>query len=131
MKNRRQINEDDIYLTEMLLARSYGNLKQSVADATSDTLGSLGESVGGTIRKHPYATAGAAVGIGILLFGLFRLMNRGGSSGGRNAGGRNRSPRSDMAMEIISLIMPMVTPHITAYLEKYLGKMISRDRGNA
>jgi hypothetical protein len=131
VKNRRPINEDDIYLTEILLARSYGNLKQSVADAASDTLGTLGESVGGTIRRHPYATAGAAVGAGILLFGLFRLMNPGSSSGGKNAGGRNHSPRPTIGMEIISILMPMILPYITGYLEKNLGRKISGDRKNA
>jgi hypothetical protein len=126
VKNRRPINEDDILLTEMLIARSYGNLKQSVVQTSSDTLGSLGGSLEGTIRKHPYATAGAAAGVGILLFGIFRMMNRSGSSRGRTAGGRGQS--SDMSREIISLILPMVTPYLTTYLEKYLGTMISKDR---
>ena len=128
MKNRKPITEDDIYLTEMLIARSYGNLKQSVVRTSSETLGTLGGTVGGTIKKHPYATAGAAVGAGIILFGLFRLMNRGGSSKGRNEGGREHSSRSDMGMDIISMIMPVLTPYLTAYLEKSLGRMVSRDR---
>ena len=125
MKNRRPINEDDVYLTEMLIARSYGNLKQSVVQTSSDTLSSRGGSIGGTVRKHPYATAGAAVGAGILLFGLFKMMNRSGFAKGRNTGGRGQS---GMNMEILSMILPIVTPYITAYLEKYLGSMHSKDR---
>lgn len=126
MKNRRPINEDDIYLTEMLIARSYGNLKQSVVRTTADTLSSLGGSVGGTIRKHPYATAGAAVGAGILLFGLFRLMTRNGSSGKRGSGGREHT--QGRGMDILSLLMPVVTPYFTAYLENYLGGLVSKKR---
>ncbi|MDD4137872.1 MAG: hypothetical protein PHT99_08290, partial [Methanoregula sp.] len=77
---------------------------------------------------HPYATAGAAVGIGILIIGLFKMMNRSGSAGGRYAGAREHSSRSGMNMEILSMIMPIVMPYITQHLEKYLGSMHSKDR---
>ena len=136
MKDRRPITEDDILLTEMLIAKSYGNLKKSVVRTSSETLSSIGDSisgsVGGTIRKHPYATAGAAAGAGILLFGLFRLMSRGGGPDtGRADRCRKQSARSDMGREIISLITPMVLPYIAAYIEKFLGKMVTRERRNA
>jgi hypothetical protein len=126
MKNRRPINEDDILLTEMLIAQSYGNLKKSVVRASSDAFGSLGESVGGTIRKHPYATAGAAVGAGVILFGLFRLLNR--NSSGKKNGDSGRERKSDMGMDILSMLMPLAMPYLTAYLEKYLGRMVSGKR---
>jgi hypothetical protein len=129
MKNRKPITEDDIWLTEMLIARSYGNLKQSVVRTSSETLGTLGGTVGGTIRKHPYATAGAAVGAGIILFGLYRLLNRDGPTKGNTDGCRGR--KSDMGMDILSMIMPLAMPYITAYLEKYLGSMVSRKQRNA
>ena len=129
MKNRRPITEDDIYLTELLIAKSYGNLKQSIVRTSSETLGSLGGAVGGTIKKHPYATAGAAVGVGIVLFGLFRLMSRGGSNKGKSD--RSRKPSSDMGMDIISMITPLLMPYVTAYLEKYLGSMLTKKQKNA
>jgi hypothetical protein len=125
MKNRRPINEDDILLTEMLIAQSYGNLKKSVVQASSETLGTLGGAVGSTVRKHPYATAGAAVGAGIVLFGLFKLLNREGSG---KRGAEDRGQKSGMNMDILSILMPLVTPYLTAYLENYLGKMVSQDR---
>ena len=131
MKDRRPINEDDILLTEMLIAKSYGQLKQSVVQASAEALGSVGDAVGNTVRKHPYATAGAAVGAGILLFGLFRLMSRSGSSGRKGPDGGERRSRSDMTSEIFSLLMPVLTPYITAYFEKYLGRMLTRERKNA
>jgi hypothetical protein len=121
VEKRRPITEDDVLLTELLIARSYGNLKQSVIKTSFEALG----SVGGTIKKHPYATAGAAVGAGILLFGLFSLLNRGSS---RKGHGRERKSRPDITSELFSLLMPVVTPYITAYLEKYLGRVFSRDR---
>lgn len=127
MKNHRPVTEEDVYLTELLIARSYGNLKQSVAKASSDALGSVGDAVGGTVRKHPYATAGAAVGAGIIMFMLFRLMNRGGSS--RRKGGSDREKsRSGMHADILGMIVPIAAPYLTAYLEKYLARMFTRGR---
>lgn len=129
MKDRRPITEDDILLTEMLIAQSYGNLKKSVVRASSDAFGSLGESVGGMIKKHPYATAGAAVGAGVLLVMLFKLMSRGGSGKHNGDGGGRRS--SDMGLAILAMLMPLAMPYITAYLEKYLGRMVSKKQRNA
>ena len=124
MENRRPVTEEDILLTEMLIARSYGRLKQSVAQEASRTIG----SVRGTVKDHPFAIAGAAVGAGVILYGLFRLMTRNGSAGMSVAGGREKTARSNMTMKIFSLITPLVTPYITAYVEKNLSRMFSKDR---
>lgn len=123
MERRRPITEEDILLTELLIARSYGNLKQSVVRASSGAF----SSAASTVRKHPYAAAGAAIGAGIILFGLLRLISR-GSGRRRTSGDHDRPSRPDMAMELLSLIMPVITPYITAYAEKYLGRMFSRGR---
>jgi hypothetical protein len=127
VKNRRPITEDDVYLTELLIARSYGKLKHSVVKASSDALGSVGDAVGGTVRKHPYATAGAAVGAGIIMFMLFRLTNSGGSSRRKNSSDREKS-RQGMHPDILGMLVPIVAPYLTAYLEKYLGQMFARGR---
>jgi hypothetical protein len=128
VEKRRPITEEDVLLTELLIARSFGNLKQSVIRASSRTLSSVGGSVGGTIKKHPYATAGAAVGAGIILFGLFSLLNRRGSASRSVSGSREQTSRAGTAMDLLSVIMPIITPYITAYVEKYMGRMFSRGR---
>ena len=128
MKNRRPITEDDIYLTELLIAKSYGNLKHSVAKASSDALSSFGDTVSGSVRKHPYATAGAAVGTGLLMFMLFKLMNRGGSSRRKKSSEQEERSRSNMTMDLLGMLIPIAAPYFTAYLERYLGRMVSRDR---
>jgi hypothetical protein len=127
VKNRRPITEDDVYLTELLIAKSYGNLKHSVAKASSDALGSVGDAVGGTVRKHPYATAGAAVGAGLIMFMLFRLMKAGGSSRRKGNSDREKS-RSGRHSDILGMLVPIVAPYLTAYLEKSLGRMFARGR---
>jgi len=126
VERTRPITEDDVLLTELLLARSYARLKQSVVKTSSDALSSVGDMVGGTVRKHPYATAGAAVGAGVLLYGLFRLMNRDSPAPERSGG--KKAGRSAMTMEVLSLLAPVVMPYVTSYLDGYLKKAFSKER---
>ncbi len=111
-------------MTEAMIARSYGRLKHSVARAPSQALNSMG----GTIRKHPLAAAAVAVGAGLTLYGLFRLMTRKGALRENLAGRRGQQSGPDMKMEVLSMILPMVTPYIASYLEKYMGKIFSGER---
>mgnify|MGYP007088152919 CR=1 FL=1 len=123
MERRRQITEEDILMTEAMIARSYGRLKRSVVQAPSRAFSSAGE----TVRKHPFATAAAAVGAGIALFGLFRLVTRQGAVRDTFAGGRERGSRPDMTREILSMLIPLVAPYVTGYLKDYLAKVFSRN----
>ena len=128
MKNSKPITEDDVYLTELLIAKSFGNLKRSVAKASSDALSSVGNTVGGTVRKHPFATAGTAVGAGILMFMLYKLMNRSGSSRRQYSSEREERSRSGLATDLLGMLVPIAAPYFAAYLEKYLGQMFSKGR---
>ena len=124
MEKHRQVTEEDIIMTEELITRSYGRLKQSVIRAPSQGL----RCVGNTIKEHPLAAAGAAVGAGITLYGLFRLMTRQGSVKESVAYCSEKQSGPDMKMVILSLIIPIVTPYITDYLGKYVGRIFSEDR---
>jgi hypothetical protein len=124
VEKHRQVTEEDIIMTEELITRSYGRLKQSVVQAPSRAL----RCVGNTLKEHPIPAAGAAVGAGITLYGLFRLMTRQGSVKERVAYCSEKPPGADMKMVILSLIIPIVTPYITDYLGKYVGRIFSEDR---
>jgi hypothetical protein len=113
VKRRSPITEDDILLTEALIAGSYARLKLSVVEAPCQVLGSMGN----TVRKHPFASAAAAGGAGLLLYGIFDQMNRRGAV---KEGSRDKKSRPDMTMEIISQVIPLVSPYIAGYLEKYM-----------
>jgi len=123
MERRRQITEEDILVTEAMIARSYGRLKRSVVQAPSRAFRSAGE----TVRKHPFATAAAAVGAGIALFGLFRLITRLGTRE-KDAGSRERGSRPDMTRQILSMIIPLAAPYVTGYLKNYMAKVFSGER---
>lgn len=109
-------------MTELLLAHSFENLKRSAVRASSRSL----RSVGGKIREHPVAVAGAAAGAGILLFLLFRLISRGSSSD--RGGGSRETARPDIAREIISMLVPVVTPYVTSYVRGFMERKFSRGR---
>jgi hypothetical protein len=124
MEKHRKVTEEDILMTEELIARSYGRLKQSVVQAPSRAF----TCASNTLKEHPIAAAGAAVGAGITLYGLFRLMTRQGSVKESTAYGREKQSGPDMTRVILSLVIPMVTPYIAGYLGKYMGRIFSGNR---
>jgi hypothetical protein len=128
VENRRPITEDDVYLTELLLAKSYVHLKGSVIRASSDALGSFGDAVGGTVRRHPHAAAGAAIGAGLLLFLLAKLTGGGESSRRISADAREERPRSNPALDLLGMLLPFVTPYITAFIGRSFGRTGGRER---
>lgn len=113
MKKGNPITNEEILQTEALIAGSYARLKRSVAEAPCQFLGSMGN----TVRKHPVASAAAAGGAGLLIYEIFRQMNRHGAAKEEH---RDQKPRPDMTMEILSQIIPLAAPYIAGYLEKYM-----------
>jgi hypothetical protein len=128
MMDRRRITEEDLRVTETMIAESYGKVRQSVAEAPSLAFGSFCT----TIKKHPFAAAATAVVAGAVLFGLFKLVT---SRNSNNEGqGRSRtlpqrdSGRLDLTQEMLSMIIPLAAPYITGYLQNYIGRILSGKR---
>jgi hypothetical protein len=121
VENRRQITEEDILMTEEMIALSFGRLKRSVVHAPSRAFCSAGE----TVRKHPVAAAVAAAGAGIAIYGLFRLMTRRSAAGEKAPVHRERESRPGMSREIVSMIIPIVAPYIVGYLRNYMEGIFS------
>ena len=124
MERRKPITEEDVRQTELMIARSFENLKQSAVQTSRRSL----RSAGGSLKQHPYALAGAAIGAGILLYGVFRLATRSRSDKKEKAIDRPSSTRSGMTMELLSLMIPIVKPYISTYLENYMATRLSRGR---
>jgi hypothetical protein len=125
VENRRQVTEEDILMTEEMIALSFGRLKRSIVHVPSRAFCSAGK----TVRSHPVAAAVAAVGAGIAVYGLFRLMTRRSASGEKVPVHRERESRPDMSREILSVIIPLVTPYVVGYLKDYMEGIFSRKRG--
>ena len=110
MENRRRVTEEDLLITEALIAQSYRQLKQSVIQAPSRAF----RSVGQTVREHPFATAAAAVVAGVVVYGIFKLITSRTSV--QEAKGRSpitvkkTTSSPDLIQEMLPMIIPIVAP---------------------
>jgi hypothetical protein len=128
MVDRKRITEEDLLVTESLIAESYGRVRQSAAEAPSRALGSFCT----TIKNHPFAAAATAVVAGAVMFGIFKLVTSRSSHNeeperSRNLLQRNTS-RSDLTQEMLSMIIPLAAPYITGYIQNYIGRILSGKR---
>jgi hypothetical protein len=117
MESRRRITEDDLLVTEALIAESYGRVKKSVVQAPSRALG----SVGGTIRNHPFAAAATAIVGGIAAYVIITRMTSHG------AGQTRERSHSDLMHEMQAMIIPLAAPFVMRYIQKYLGSILSSE----
>jgi hypothetical protein len=128
MENRRRVTEEDLLITEALIAKSFGQLKQAVITAPSRAF----RSVGKTVREHPYATAGTAVVAGAAGYEIIKMMTSHApvqeAQGREQATMQKDTCRPDHMHDMMLIILPMVTPYIAGYLQKYLGSTLSEER---
>jgi hypothetical protein len=120
MKNSRRVTEEDLLVTEALIAKSYGRLKQSVIQVPSRAYHSLGK----TVREHPYESAATAVGAGAAGYGLVKMMtsrNPVHEAQGIRVTIEKETSRPDIMQEMLPILIPLVAPYIAAYIQKYLG----------
>lgn len=120
MESRRRITEEDLLVTEALIAESYGRLKTSVVQAPSHALG----TVGGTIRRHPFAAAAVAIAGGIAAYVIVTRM----ISPVVVAEQKKERSHPDLMMGMVSMVLPLAAPHIASYIQKYLGRILSGER---
>ena len=117
MKNRKQITEEDLLVTEALIAESYGRLKRSVVQTPHRAFG----SVGGTIRRHPYAAATVAIAGGIAAYSIVTRM----TSHTAGAGQKKEQSHPDLMKEMLVIFLPLAAPHIVSFIQKYLGSFLN------
>jgi hypothetical protein len=120
MEKRKRITDEDLRMTEAMIAESYCKLKQSVVLAPSRAYQSLGQ----TVREHPYESAATAVGAGAAGYGMFqlvKLLNSAHESQGTIRVTIQKERRPDLLQEMMPVIIPMLTPYIASYLQKYMG----------
>ena len=128
MEKRRPVTEEDLLVTERLIAESYKKLKKSVVQAPARALGPISQ----VISDHPVEAAATAVGGGIAAYGIARMLapHHRDNEYRKKHGKKKRSKRRyDPMMDILSAIVPLVIPYITGYLEKYMGTSgVSHDK---
>lgn len=120
MEKRRRVTEDDLLITEAMIAKSYGRLKRSIVEVPSQAL----ESVRGTVKRHPLATVAAVAGVGLVAYGLMRVVIP------RGVGKEDRK-RPNLTTEILSLIVPLAAPYLMGYIKHYLDRALSGEHNAA
>jgi hypothetical protein len=126
MEKCRRVTEEDLLITEALIAKSYGNLKRSVIQAPSRAFMSVTQ----TACEHPFATAGTAVVAGAAMYGIFKMMAPRDSA--HENPGREQvqkdTGRPDLMHEMLMMMIPLAAPYVTGYIQKYLGNFLSEER---
>lgn len=128
MENRRRVTEEDLLITEALIALSYGRLKQSVVQAPSRALRSAGHA----ISEHPFKAAATATVAGIIAYKLLGLMTprvvveEDGVQ--PHATVKAARSRPDLMREILSVILPLAAPYVAGLIQSSIGKIHPGER---
>jgi hypothetical protein len=122
VESRKRITEEDLLVTEALIAESYGQLKQTVVRAPSRAL----RSAGNAARAHPYAAAATAIVAGVAVYGMYKMMT---SRPGGSIPRQKEMGGTDLLQGLLPVIIPLITPYIAGYIQKYLGKIQAGGHG--
>jgi hypothetical protein len=127
MKKHRQVTEEDLLVTEALISKSYGQLKQSVIQAPSHVYRSISQAA----REHPYETAAAGIVAGVAVCGIVKMKSSGAAVPEAHERVRvtieRDSSRQDLMQEMVKIMIPMLTPYIAGYIQKYIGGIPSAE----
>jgi hypothetical protein len=128
VEDHRRVTEEDLLITEALIAESYGRLKQSVVQAPSRALRSAGQA----ISEHPFAAAATATVAGIIAYKLLGLLTPRvvvhEADVQPHATVKTARSRPDLMMEILSVILPLAAPYVAGLIQSYLGKIHPGER---
>ena len=118
---RKRVTEEDLKVTEAMLARSYTNLKSSLTRIPGDMV----EPVTGTVKAHPYASTAAAAGIGIIAYELIRLLTPRVVT--REVKVQPQVEVKEHARpSLTSQIMAFAAPYIVSYLQQEVTRLLAR-----
>lgn len=120
MEKRKRITEEDLRVTEALIAESYADLKSSVMKAPEKAM----KPVADIVRDHPMAAAATAVGAGLIAYQMFRTMSPKHEA---HAHGGDKKPKSSLLTQLLSLATPLI-PVAIQFAEKEFGHLIFSDR---
>lgn len=118
MGAHRRVTEEDLHVTEALIADSFARLKRSVAEAPREAIRPAADM----IREHPLAATAAAAGAGVVAFQLAKLTL--GSRAPRQEARRGRG----MGMDVLGPLLSLAAPYVTSMLQQQLGKALSGER---
>jgi hypothetical protein len=117
----RRVTEEDLHVTEALIADSYARLKRSIAEAPRQAVSPAADM----IKEHPFAATATAAGTGLLVSQLVKMFTQESPRGaGHKAEHKGGGTRSDLTSKVLSL----ATPVIVSVIQQRLSRARSRER---
>jgi hypothetical protein len=117
LTSRRRVTEEDIHVTEALIADSFGRLKKSITEAPHEAV----RPASSLIREHPFVATAAAAGVGVIAFQIFRMVApRKESKGHEKRGG--------LSSGLVGQLLSLAAPYIASTLQQQLSHALSGER---
>jgi hypothetical protein len=117
LEGHRRVTEEDVHVTEALIADSFSRLKRSLAEAPHEAV----RPATSLIREHPLAAAAAAAGTGVIAFQLIRMFAPGPSH-------REHDKKGGMATGLMGQLLSLAAPYIASMLQQQLGRALAGER---
>jgi hypothetical protein len=118
MGAHRRVTEEDLHVTEAMIADSFARLKRSVAEAPHEAI----RPAANVIREHPLAATATAAGAGVIAFQLIKVIL--GSRAHHKEARRGRGG----GIDALGPLMSLAAPYVTSILQQQLGKALSGER---
>ena len=115
-----RVTEEDILLTEALIGQSFARLKTSVAKAPHDLVSPMTT----TIREHPFATAAAAAGAGMIAFRVINMFMP--KVVVKEVPAKHKiTVKEGGQSNLTGQIMSIAMPYVMGFVQQELGKMMA------
>jgi len=111
------VTEEDLHVTEALIADSFGRLKKSITDAPHEAV----RPASNLIREHPFITTAAAAGIGVVAFQAFRMM-------APRKAAKGQEKRGGLSSGLVGQLLTLAAPYIASTLQQQLSHALSGER---
>ncbi len=123
MGTHRRVTEEDLHVTEAMLADSFTRLKRSITEAPKEAVRPASD----IIREHPFASTAAAAGAGIIAFQLMKLIFSSGTPRREirmGRGGISRGIVGGLGRDVMGQVMALATPYIASAIERQITRAL-------
>jgi hypothetical protein len=118
MGTSRRVTEEDLHVTEALIADSFARLKRSITEAPQDAIRPMTSMV----REHPLAATAAAAGAGVVAYQLAKMIFASGPVRKETRKGKG------ILGDIMGQGLSMAAPYIASVIQHQLGKALTGER---